>query len=824
MYAPAVVEAREDALRDAGHLADLPHGRLTRYPHDVCWQMRDRLADVPGPKGVPTRALLEEEQQFIHNERLLTKIDYRYWSERYAVVVKETQDAAPLVPRWASQDLFLARLAQIEEARWRGGHPDGILFNVLKARQLGISTEMSMIGVHRLTTQGSIRGLVAGDVQEQSSYIFGMAEGALAALPWYLKPATAEHQTGTFWKGDTGASLRAAWGKSARGGLAERDKAKGNLGRGKTYGYVHLTEISTWERPEQIDDGLLPGVPRRPRTFLGRESTAKGRYDYWHREWLKAEKGLGRFLNIFIPWYIEPDKYWLPSPAGWDPADSTKAHADAVLRDSPKWCLGQTIRLSREQLYWYEQTRRTFDEEADGPAFTGDGRRLPTFYEEYPACVTGETRISTERGIIPITEAISCRETESGPIIAAGPQPVSPVYQLTTSGGRVLRGTYDHPVQTTNDGFVWLGRLEPGQEIVLRGPRFAEHEHTVRWVTAPLVEHTIRVTPLWGKFLGYFMGDGSWYKDTISIICDAKDTDVHADVQDTLKALFGGCHERDLRHASGSRRKLAVEYRLNSRESREVFTRLGIIHSLNGASYRRRISVPDAIWRSPLPIVREFLSALFECDGSGSGSHVTWGSSKLAFAREVQLLLLGFGIPAAISACPKRNSRGQTWPFYRMSFTREMTTQFANAIMFISRRKQNLLLPSPHRHPRTKAEMGRRALPMRAVDTVLTVVAQPSEVTYDLTVGTSHVFSANGILTHNTPEEAFQHAGVSIFGPHTLSRLKAQERAPIDLLLIEPAKDIALLKQFEREDQKRQQRLEAVEAEKLAARGVGSPR
>lgn len=378
MFSPRVIAAREAALFDLHH--DIPGGFPIRRSPDECWQRRADLDDAADEKGEPRRPLTAEETAFIAHERLLAVIDYRYWSERWAVVTKETQDAAPLVPRWASQDLFLARIAKLEEDRYFDGHPDGILLNVLKARQLGLSTETEVILAHRLTTtKMSVRGLVAGDVPEQSKYLFGMAELVIESLPWWLRMPYKAHQTGSYLEFQyTGASLRAAAGKSQRGGLQDREKAKGNIGRGKTFGLVHISEVSTWERPEQIEDGLLPGVPRRPQIFMVRESTAKGRHDYWHQEWQKAEKGLGRFTNVFIPWYIEPDKYWLPPPPGWEPADTTNAHAEAVERESPKWCLGQTIRLTPDQRYWYEQTRAAYEADND----------LYKFFEEYPATPT----------------------------------------------------------------------------------------------------------------------------------------------------------------------------------------------------------------------------------------------------------------------------------------------------------------------------------------------------------------------------------------------------------------------------------------------------
>lgn len=429
MFHPDVIAANERRLTRA--YADvLDGGPLIRHSHDECWTRRDQLRDAVDAKGTLTRPLTDAEQTFILHERLLQTLDYRYWSERYAVIAKETQEAAPLTPRWASQDLFLQHLAAIELNHLQRGHPDGILVNVLKARQLGLSTETACILAHRLSTQTSLRGLIAGDVKEQSEYLFGMVELALASLPWWLQPSDAAHQTGRFWGYHrTKSSLRTAWGKSARGGLQEREKAKGNIGRGRTYGAAHLSELSTWERPEQLDDAFLPGVPVRARTFVVFESTAKGRYDWWHQHWNQAERGVGRFHNIFIPWYIEPDKYWLPPPEGWTPRATTLAHADEVERDSPRWGFGRTTRLTREQLYWYESTRQTYDDEGRGAEFAADGRRLATFYEEYPASPRDAFQ-SAGVSIFPPTVLDRLKTQESRPADIWYVEPASDIAQL----------------------------------------------------------------------------------------------------------------------------------------------------------------------------------------------------------------------------------------------------------------------------------------------------------------------------------------------------------------------------------------------------------
>lgn len=374
MFAPAVIAAREahlvDTLRDV-----LPAG-LTRHPHAVCWEYVQRLASAVDAKGRPTRPLTAEEAAFVTNERLLLTLDFRYIAERYAVIAKESQEAEPIFPLWASQELFLAHLAAQEQAHHDTGNPDGILMNVLKARQLGISSITEVILALKAMGQTTLRGLVAADVPEQSSYMLGMAELVVDHFPWWLTPpVVAPTNKGAILSFGTGSSLRVAAGKSQRGSLQDRGGTKGNIGRGKTWGALHLSELSTWERAEQINDALLPGVPVRPRTFGIFESTAKGRHDWWHSQWTKTTQGLTRFGNIFIPWYIEPDKYWRPAPPGWTPDDATRAHVAAVEQTSPQYLLGRTVRLSREQAYWYETTRRSF--EADD--------RLHQFLEEYPA-------------------------------------------------------------------------------------------------------------------------------------------------------------------------------------------------------------------------------------------------------------------------------------------------------------------------------------------------------------------------------------------------------------------------------------------------------
>ena len=361
----------ESAYRQA-----LPNG-LIRYPVDLCAAMTDSLAQVPHPKtGAPTRRLTPEEDAFLANERLLVAIDWRYAAERYHHINSEGQGLKRLFPLWESQELLLRELARIQDHRVATGHPDGILINVLKSRQLGFSTLGASLVMHRVTTQTHVRALLASDVPDNSGSegLFGMYERILANLPWWLKPKEQFHTKNQHVIFESGSAILVESGKSMKGGLQDKGGSKGQLGRSKTFSTLHLTELSTWENPEQIDDSLMPAVPRSPRTLAIKESTAKGRHNWHHEDWLAGERGRGRWTNVFVPWFAEETKYWLPAPVEWTPSLSTLEHARKVEAEGPRW-LHRPVTLSRNQLYWYEETRAFYQEKG----------QLSKFLEEYAA-------------------------------------------------------------------------------------------------------------------------------------------------------------------------------------------------------------------------------------------------------------------------------------------------------------------------------------------------------------------------------------------------------------------------------------------------------
>ncbi|HET9255393.1 MAG TPA: hypothetical protein VFO16_09355, partial [Pseudonocardiaceae bacterium] len=324
--------------------------------------------------------LSDEEDAFIRNERVMGKISWRYWAERYATISLAAQAIGPMFPLWESQTLLLDRIGDLEWARYEEQHPDGVVVDILKDRQVGASTMAASFLAHRITTHPNVNALSASDVPESSTNVWDMLERIVDHLPWWMRPQILERTKNDEMVFSLGSRVLMGASKSTRG----RDKttrtaesAKGQLGRGRTLSCVHLSELATWTNPDQIDTALEPGIPVSPQTVWLKESTAQGKgpHNWWYQDWQLAKSGRGRSVAVFIPWYLERRRHWLPCPAGWVPAEETLAHARRIEESSPRWCRGRTYRPVREQLYWYEQAKAI--------AVTKDA--LEDFLAEHPA-------------------------------------------------------------------------------------------------------------------------------------------------------------------------------------------------------------------------------------------------------------------------------------------------------------------------------------------------------------------------------------------------------------------------------------------------------
>lgn len=305
------------------------------------------VARLAGKADTP---LLPEEEDFILATLARAKADFRWWAERYAYVKTKELTKEPL-RMWESQELILKRIAQREWALHEGG--SGYMwFQVLKGRQLGASSLIQAIIAHKTFFYGNVNGLIAADVQTQSAFLFDMLERTYENLPWWMSPRKVEHTKSEEIKFSTDSNVWVAWGKSKRGAKTATGSGSGEMGRGRTIHVAHLSEISTWEEPDQITDALEPALSKSVNAFCAMESSPKGR-NWWYDKWQQSVSGISDWVPTFVGWYTEPS-LTVPPPDGWEPITEVKAHAAHVERVSQQWN-GVTIRLTPGQMYWWER-------------------------------------------------------------------------------------------------------------------------------------------------------------------------------------------------------------------------------------------------------------------------------------------------------------------------------------------------------------------------------------------------------------------------------------------------------------------------------------
>ena len=347
-----------------------------------------------------------------------------------------------------------------------------------------------------------------------------------------------------------------------------------------------------------------------------------------------------------------------------------------------------------------------------------------------------------------------------------------PVFRLTTALGYAVTGTEDHPVATESGEWKPIGKLTKDDRVVLSPPMFSGERARARWSEFPTVDTSIEIDEKWGRFLGYFMGDGSYHDCTLSFVCDAKDEDVADDMIVLTKELLGLSMQKRI----VGTKKGGLEVRAGSTRLRYVLDGLGLLRQNGSQQWKRRVCVPGVIFRSPKSVIREFLRGLFETDGFNGYGHprVVLFSKYLEFLKNVQLLLLGFGITSKFNSVRKIGGNGNEYLGGELHLRKLEAVRFNEEIGFISARKRDRHISRPP----LKNKMS-HPFPLVMADNVTSVEPAGEEEVYDITVEGAHSFSANGILVHNCPEEAFLASGRTVFDPIKVNLLKKSAPKPI---------------------------------------------
>jgi len=273
-------------------------------------------------------------------------------------------------------------------------------------------------------------------------------------------------------------------------------------------------------------------------------------------------------------------------------------------------------------------------------------------------CLTGDTRVVTQWGLIPIRDLKDAKafQVTTDARVGTDRTNVSPgavhreaeaafqtsasekVYRMRTRHGNEIKATAYHRFPTP-DGFVELKDLSPGDTLLLQsgeGLWGADGSEAL------------------GHVIGWLEGDGCWSEDGKR---------AHLFFWDAKRKMSGQylawCHE--VAASVAPRNGHLKRFGCQVYDRYEDICSSLLSRALAEVGYREKGSVPEVVWRGTKKCVRGYLRGLFATDGQ-----INWTAEKQTFSvrlsqsnpallRDVQTLLLNFGI---VSSVYKRRDAG----------------------------------------------------------------------------------------------------------------------------------------------------------------------
>ncbi len=328
-----------------------------------------------------------------------------------------------------------------------------------------------------------------------------------------------------------------------------------------------------------------------------------------------------------------------------------------------------------------------------------------------------------------------------------------PIIEIVTETGKSIRGTHNQPIliqKNMEQEWKRLDEIKLGDKVRVLSKIRCKKRSLVKsnWKDYSYYHKSwhIRIpefvdNDLAGLF-GYIIADGWVTKTRVGMIINKDEQDI---VQ-KIKNIFKKCFDAPIGAYIHKRASPKVSYYQVDRG-----------HVARLLSFLNEKRVPDLIFKSSDPVVATFLRWLYEGDGTvfskGRGrTSVSLKSTSLELLRDVQMLLLRFGIHSRISweKTPSTSViKGRkiiSKPAGSLMIRRSGSIiKFSLYIGFVSKKKKQKLkeviaYAKSHVH-RIHKELSEKIVQINRL--------QPQDV-FDIEVPKYHRFVANGIVVHNT--------------------------------------------------------------------------
>lgn len=226
------------------------------------------------------------------------KKDFYKFAKMNLYIKDKFANIVPFVPNEPQRALIDYVLLCIQEKR-----PVKVI--ILKARQMGFSTAVEALCYWWTSTNFNINSVIIGNDEKSSLNLYRMFRRYFDNTNILFKPSVRYNTKSdlTFEKFDEN-------GKQIGLGSAIKIETAKNksAGRSDTVNFLHASELGAWENGEDLVASLMQTVPdaevmdKPSMVFL--ESTAEGRGNYFHKEYVAAVNKKNNYQPLFAPWWI----------------------------------------------------------------------------------------------------------------------------------------------------------------------------------------------------------------------------------------------------------------------------------------------------------------------------------------------------------------------------------------------------------------------------------------------------------------------------------------------------------------------------------------